>query len=128
MLRWSRSQSELHGAAAYTVRVENGVMRTLNRSIAFIVEPTFDDFKRNPGSVRHAYLACLVTYHAIDRVTYPTPPGNLLKQWREESIEFMLVEQVALHLKHVKSEFAKWAKKTLPADTLLITRPLGLEG
>jgi len=43
-------------------------------------------------------------------------------------MEFMLIEQVALHLKHVKSDFAKWAEKALPADTLLITRPLGLQG
>ena len=103
-------------------------MIELNRYIELIVEPTFEDFKRHPDSVRHAYLACLVTYHAIDRATYPSAPGNLLNEWREESIEFMLIEQVALHLKHVKSDFAKWAKKTLPADTLLITHPLGLNG
>jgi len=101
---------------------------TLARYIEVIVEPTFEDFKRNPGSVRHAYLACLVAYHAIDRVTFPASPGNLLKEWREESLEFMLVEQVALHLKHVKSDWAKWAEKALPADTLLITHPLGLRG
>jgi hypothetical protein len=40
----------------------------------------------------------------------------------------MLIEQVALHLKHVKSDFAKWAEKALPPDTLLITHPLGLQG
>ena len=43
-------------------------------------------------------------------------------------MEFMLIEQVALHFKHVKSDFAKWAKKALPPDTLLITHPLGLSG
>jgi hypothetical protein len=100
----------------------------LSRYLEVIVEPTFEDFKRNPGSVRHAYLACLVTYHAIDRVTFPAKPGNLLDKWRDESLEFMLVEQVALHLKHVKSDFAKWAAKALPPDKLLITHPLGLAG
>jgi hypothetical protein len=103
-------------------------VQNLKRYIEIIVEPTFEDFKRNAGSVRHAYLACLVTYHAIDRVTFPTKPGNLLDEWRAASLEFMLVEQVALHLKHVKSDFAKWAAKASPPDTLLITHPLGLTG
>lgn len=103
-------------------------MQGLERYLELIVEPTFEDFKRNPSSVRHAYLACLVTYHAIDRVTFPTKPGNDLDRWREESLEFMLVEQVALHLKHVKSDFARWAAKALPPHTLLITHPLGLTG
>jgi hypothetical protein len=82
-------------------------MNTLQSYIEQIVEPTFEDFRRNPQSVRHAYLACLVTYHAIDRATYPRPVGNLLNEWREESMEFMLIEQVALHLKHVKSGLAR---------------------
>lgn len=103
-------------------------MDTLAGYIEQIVEPTFDDFKRNAGSFRHAYLACLVTYHAIDRASYPAVPGNLAKEWREQSMEFILIEQVAFHLKHVKSDFAKWAKKALPRDKLLITHPLGLDG
>jgi hypothetical protein len=70
----------------------------------------------------------LVTYHAIDRLTFPARPGNLLEQRRKDSLEFFLVEQVALHLKHVKSDFAKWAAKALPPDALLITHPLGLGG
>jgi hypothetical protein len=100
-------------------------MNGLARYLELIVEPTFEDFKRSPGSVRHAYLACLVTYHAIDRVTYPAKPGNLLDKWRKQSIEFMLVEEVALHLKHVKSDSAK---RPLPPDTLRVTHPLGLDG
>ncbi len=103
-------------------------MEDLQRYLDLIVGPTFEDFKRNPGSVRHAYLACLVAYHAIDRVSYPGSPGNLRKEGCEQSIEFMLIEQVALHLKHVKSDFAKWAAKALPPDALLITHPLGLVG
>jgi hypothetical protein len=103
-------------------------VQSLKRYLELIVEPTFEDFKRNPGSVRHAYLACLVTYHAVDRVTFPAKPGNLVDKWRQESFEFTLIEQIALHLKHVKSDFAKWAAKALPPDTLLITHPLGLAG
>jgi hypothetical protein len=103
-------------------------MKDLERYLDLIVEPTFEEFKRNARSVRHAYLACLVAYHAIDRVSYPALPGNLRKQWCDESMEFMLIEQVALHFKHVKSDFAKWAEKALPPDKLMITYPLGLSG
>lgn len=86
-------------------------MDNLGRYLEIMVEPTFEDFQRNPASMRHAYLACLVVYHAVDRAAYPAKPGNLLDKWRAESQEFMLVEQVALHLKHVKSNFAKWEEQ-----------------
>jgi hypothetical protein len=98
----------------------------LEEYLDLIVQPTFDDFSRNPGSVRHAYLACLVTYHAIDRVTFPAKPHTLAQQWRQESLEFALVEEVALHLKHVKSNFAKTAKDRFPPDALRITHALGI--
>ena len=42
-----------------------------------IVEPTFEEFRQNPRSLRHGNLACIVTYHAIDRVSQR--PGNLRK-------------------------------------------------
>lgn len=103
-------------------------MTDLGRYTDLIVQPTFDDFAKHPGSVRHAYLSCLVTYHAIDRAAFPKSPRNLIGKWRRDSMDFVLVEQVALHLKHVKSEFAKKAKSTRPPNSLLITQPLGLEG
>ena len=43
----------------------------------------------------------------------------------QKSFEFALIEEVALHLKHVKSNFAKTAKDRL-SDTLLITHALGI--
>jgi hypothetical protein len=98
----------------------------LGEYLDLIVQPTFDDYSRHPGSVRHAYLACLVAYHAIDRVTYPAKPHTLAQEWRKESMEFALIEEVALHLKHVKSNFAKTAKDRFPPDTLLITHALGI--
>jgi hypothetical protein len=98
----------------------------LEEYLDLIVQPTFDDYGRHPGSVRHAYLACLVAYHAIDRVTYPAKPHTLAQEWRKESMEFALIEEVALHLKHVKSNFAKTAKDRFPPDTLLITHALGI--
>ncbi len=68
-----------------------------------IVEPTFEDFKRNPLSARHAFLACVATYHAIDRAAYPKKPGNLRKEWCGKSLEFKVVDLIAHHFKHVKS-------------------------
>jgi hypothetical protein len=75
----------------------------LVRYLEQIVEPTVEDFRRNPLSVRHAFLACVATYHAIDRATYPQKPGNLRKQWGKESLEFTIVDMVAHHFKHVRS-------------------------
>ena len=69
-------------------------MTALTRYLDDIVEPTFEDFKRNPRSLRHAYLACLVTYHAIGRVTYPKNPGNLRKQWKKTSVQFAIVDMI----------------------------------
>ena len=79
-------------------------MNELIRYLDLIVEPTFADFSSNPTSVRHAFLACVATYHAIDRVTYPKKPGNLRNKWRKESLEFAIVDMVAHHFKHVKSD------------------------
>ncbi len=78
-------------------------MDALNRYLKLIVEPTVDEFKRNPTSIRHAFLACVATYHAIDRIAYPGPRGNLRKAWRKASMEFALVDIVAHDFKHVKS-------------------------
>lgn len=57
-------------------------MKPLKYYIEQFVEPTFEDFKRNPASERHAFLACVTAYHAIDRATYPKRPRNLKNKWR----------------------------------------------
>lgn len=102
-------------------------MNGLAQYMELIVEPTFEDYKKNSVSVRHAYLACLVTYHAVDRAAYPDEPGPLAAQWRSESLPFMLIEEVAQHFKHGQRRWVKRAKEKNP-DALLITHPLGLEG
>jgi hypothetical protein len=78
-------------------------VNALGQYLKVIVEPTVEEFKRNPTSLRHAFLACVATYHAIDRVTHPKPPGNLRKTWGDESMEFRMVDIVAHDFKHVKS-------------------------
>src|ERR1017187_642084 len=44
---------------------EAGV-NTLARYLEVIVDPTFDDFYGDRGSVRLAYLACVAIFHAVD--------------------------------------------------------------
>lgn len=102
-------------------------MIDLARYIGLIVDPTFEDFKTNPESIRHGYLACVATYHAIDRAALPDDAHVLQGQWRSESLDFALVEEVATHFKHPRRHWVKKAKDENP-DRLLITRPLGLEG
>ena len=102
-------------------------MNDLDEYIELIVEPTFADFSKDARSVRHAYLACLAIYHAVDRAAYPDEAGTLAEQWRSESLAFMLVDEVAQHFKHGTRRWVKKAKEKNP-DALLITHPLGLEG
>lgn len=93
-------------------------MNDLARYIELIVVPTFEDFSRNPFSVRHAFLACVAIYHAVDRVSYPKKPGNLGKTWGKECFAFLMVDMIAHHFKHVKSDQEKWEEKFPPKDAI----------
>ena len=53
-----------------------------------IVEPTLEEYNRNSASVRHAYLACLVTYYAVDRAAYPKEPTPMAERWMKELLPF----------------------------------------
>jgi hypothetical protein len=99
----------------------------LAQYMELIVEPTYEEYKRNSTSVRHAYLACLVAYHAVDRAAYPDEPHVLAEQWASESLPFMLIAEVALHFKHGTRRWVKRAKEK-NHNALLITYALGLEG
>jgi hypothetical protein len=102
-------------------------MNALDDYLELIVEPTYEEYKRNSTSVRHAYLACSVIYHTVDRAARPNKVTGLSDKWAEESLVFMLVREVALHFKHGQRHWVRKAKKEHP-DALLITHPLGLEG
>ena len=77
-------------------------MSNLSRYIDVIVEPTFDDFTKYRTS-RHAFLACVAIFHAVDRAAYPRGAARLRQQWCKASLEFKLVDIAAHHFKHVKS-------------------------
>jgi hypothetical protein len=74
-----------------------------NRYVTEIVEPTISDFEANPTSVRHAFLACVVTFHSIDYLTYPKRSASRLKLFREKSPEFAMLDRIAHAFKHVET-------------------------
>jgi hypothetical protein len=76
---------------------------TLDRYMTEIVEPTISDFEANPTSVRHAFLACVVTYHSIDYLTRPKRPASRRESFRQESPEFATVDRIAHAFKHVEA-------------------------
>jgi hypothetical protein len=75
----------------------------LIRYLEEIVEPTIADFERNPTSVRHAFLACVATCHAVDYLAHARSPANLRHKLKKASWEFELVDEVAHAFKHVVS-------------------------
>jgi len=80
-------------------------MNTLPRYLELIVDPTWDDFHKNRDSPRHAFLACVTIYHAIDRVAEAEgkDASHLRQIWANECLEFKLADIIAYHLKHVLS-------------------------
>jgi hypothetical protein len=79
-------------------------MEDLQRFIREIVDPTVAEFGRHPASVRHGFLACVVTCHAADYLGYPKKRDAVRQAWRKESPDFELVDRVAHAFKHVESD------------------------
>jgi hypothetical protein len=73
-------------------------MKKLARYLELIVDPTFDDFHVNRGSIRLAFLTSVTIYHSIDRVAEET--GKRAARLRQ-------VDGLAHHFKHVKSNDEK---------------------
>jgi hypothetical protein len=78
-------------------------MEDLVRYLEQIVEPTIRDFEEHPTSVRHAFLACVVTCHAADYLAHPRNPATFRAGLKKESWEFNLVDEVGHAFKHVIS-------------------------
>ncbi len=76
-------------------------MEDLARYLDEIVAPTIEDFERNPASVRHAFLACVATFHAVDYRAFPRRSQGLRQKYRARSPEFAIVDKVAHAFKHV---------------------------
>jgi len=71
--------------------------------MAEMVEPTIEEFARNSASRRHAFIACLVTFHCVDYLAHPRNARNVREQFRKESADFAVVDRVAHAFKHVES-------------------------
>jgi hypothetical protein len=67
-----------------------------------IVVPTIADFEKCPSSLRHAFLACLVTFHTVDYIAHPKKAASCRNVFRKESEAFADVDRVAHAFKHVK--------------------------
>jgi hypothetical protein len=84
-------------------------MEDLERYLEEVVQPTIDDFAKNPQSVRLGFIACVVTLHSLDYLAFdratqrPRKPkvGNLKDKFGKASQDFKLVDQVAHAFKHV---------------------------
>lgn len=76
-------------------------MEDLERYLDDVVDPTISDFEQNPTSVRHAFLACVATYHGVDYLAHPRKGVGIRQRFRTESRDFALVDDVAHAFKHV---------------------------
>jgi hypothetical protein len=78
-------------------------MEDLRQYLTDFVEPAIADFERNPASVRHAFMACVVTFHAVDYLAHPRRPAPLRQEWNRLSRAFAIVDDVAHAFKHMKA-------------------------
>ena len=90
-------------------------MEDLKRYLNEIVEPTVDDFRKHPSSVRIGFLACVAIDHSVDYLAFPADRSRwdgrqhraqrqrLRKQFGEENEQFRLASEVANAFKHVKT-------------------------
>lgn len=92
-------------------------MEDLRRYLNDFVEPAIADFERNPGSIRHAFMACVVTFHAVDYRAHPRRPAPLRQEWNKLSRAFAIVDDVAHAFKHVKT--GNPASPDLQADQVI---------
>lgn len=88
-----------------------------------IVEPTINDFEANPTSARHGFLACVVTFHAVDYLTHPQKAATKRNLFKAESPEFAFVDRVAHAFKHVQSGHETSAQRPSLNASDVIPRP-----
>ena len=84
-----------------------------------IVGPTIAEFERNPRSRRHAFLACVATFHVIDYVGH----RGRREAFCRESPEFATIDRVAHAFKRVGTRDARSPSKP-PLDVgQVVERP-----
>jgi hypothetical protein len=110
-------------------------MEDLERYLSKIVEPTVEDFQRQPSSVRVGFLACVAIDHSVDYLAFPADRAKwdgkehrgrraeLRRQFCKENEHFRLASEVANAFKHVKT----FTKRSLEASQVY-ERPPALAG
>jgi len=78
-------------------------MEDLKKYLVDFVEPTVADFRNNPTSIRHGFLACVTVFHSIDYLAAPRSSRTLRQRFNRQSPEFEIVDKVAHAFKHVVS-------------------------
>src|SRR3954471_21172674 len=96
-------------------------MIDLERYVIDFVDPTIDDFAKNPTSVRHAFLACVAAFHGVDYLAWPDDSGKLRSHLRRDE-DFRIVDDVAHAFKHVAT--SRRPNKGLRASEV-VSRPSG---
>lgn len=91
-----------------------------------IVDPTIADFHDHPASRRHAFLACVATFHCLDYIADKSQ--NLRDRFRKESSDFAIVDRVAHAFKHVKSGHRESPQNQPLHASLVFERPPALAG
>jgi hypothetical protein len=73
----------------------------LEKYLNDIVDPTVREFADNRASVRHAFIACVITCQAADYLAFPKRAAGVRKRWRDRSRDFRIVDDVGHAFKHV---------------------------
>ncbi|WP_271591131.1 hypothetical protein [Bradyrhizobium sp. CCBAU 65884] len=122
-------------ACTVSVNERRGAVEDYERYVNEIVEPTVDDFRQLPSSVRIGFLACVAIDHSVDYLAFPgdrsqwdgkehhTRRAALRRQFKEESEHFRLASEAANAFKHVKTT----SKRGLEASEVY-ERPPALAG
>jgi hypothetical protein len=100
-------------------------MEDLDRYLNEIVDPTVAEFEQHPASVRHAFITCVVVFHAVDYRAHPELSRGLRQKYRKKSEAFAIVDMVAHAFKHVQTE-RRDAPKLRAAS--IISRPPAVFG
>lgn len=94
------------------------------RYLAEIVGPTIKDLGANPMSKRHAFLACVVTFHTIDYLAFPKSSKERRQSFRGKSPSFALVDRIAHAFKHVKTgQEGNMSNPLLKTDAVIVRPP-----
>ncbi len=68
-----------------------------------IVEPTIKDMAANRSSGRHAFIACVVTFHTVDYLAGKRRKAVLRAEYRRQSPAFAAIDRIAHAVKHKQS-------------------------